>query len=143
VIYNLFEQEPVAELLPVAEATGTAVIVRVAFDEGALTGKFSAATTFEKGDFRQRYFAGDRLERTVKRVEAIREDAEEMGFEMPELALKFAMSHPAVSTVIPGMRNRIQAEKNTAVSDLRDLSGAELEKLRCHRWLRAFWYFGK
>ncbi len=143
VIYNLFEQEPAAELLPVAEETGTAIIVRVAFDEGALTGKFTKETMFEEGDFRRNYFAGDRLERTVKRVEAIREDAEEMGMDLPTLALKFVLGHPAVRTVIPGMRNRRQAELNASISGHRDLSEAELVRLRRHQWRRTFWYMGK
>lgn len=143
VIYNLFEQEPAAELLPVAQETGTAIIVRVAFDEGALTGKFTKETTFEEGDFRRNYFAGDRLERTVKRVEAIRGDAEEMGMDLPTLALKFVLGHPAVSTVIPGMRNRRQAKLNAAVSDQRDLTEAEIVRLRRHQWRRTFWYMGK
>lgn len=143
VIYNLFEQEPAAQLLPVAGETGTAIIVRVAFDEGALTGKFSADTRFEEDDFRSSYFMGDRLARTVARVEAIREDAEALGLDMPTLALKFALSHPAVSTVIPGMRNRKQAELNTAVVDAPDLKDDALERLHRHNWRKAFWYMGK
>ncbi|MCL2641685.1 MAG: aldo/keto reductase, partial [Phycisphaerales bacterium] len=73
-IYNIFEQEPAAELLPIAQATNTAIIVRVVFDEGALIGKFTAETVFQEGDFRRRYFAGDRLARTVERAEKIKAD---------------------------------------------------------------------
>src|SRR5260221_12810086 len=71
-IYNIFEQEPQAELLPAAVEHKVAIIVRVAFDEGALTGKLTAQTEFSEGDFRRRYFAGDRLQRPVDRGEAIR-----------------------------------------------------------------------
>ncbi len=146
VIYNLFEQEPAAELLPVAEETGTAVIVRVAFDEGVLTGKYDADTVFPEGDFRRRYFAGDRIERAVARTAKIRSDLDESpdcGLTLPQLALKFALSHKAVSTVIPGMRTDRQAELNTEISELPDIPEALMVKLRSHLWRRAFWYGGK
>jgi aryl-alcohol dehydrogenase-like predicted oxidoreductase len=143
VIYNLFEQEPAAELLDVAKEHGVGVIVRVAFDEGSLTGKFTAETTFPEGDFRRNYFAGDRLARTVKRVEAIREDLAGSGFTMAQAALKFVLAHPAVSNVIPGIRNVAQAEANCGVSELADLPPALLERLHRHAWRRSFWYAGK
>lgn len=143
VIYNLFEQEPAAQLLPVAEATNTAIIVRVPFDEGSLTGKFSEETHFPEDDFRKNYFAGDRLARTLDHVARVVEDAETMGFSPAALALKFALAHPAVSTVIPGMRNADQARMNTEVSNLRNLTDAELVQLRRHQWRRSFWYAGK
>ena len=143
VIYNLFEQEPAAQLLDVAGETGTAVIVRCVFDEGALTGRFTPETIFEEGDFRKGYFEGDRLTRAVARAEAIREDLEGTGFTLPQAAIKFALAHPAVSVVIPGMRNANQAESNCAVSDLPDLPPELLKRLRRHNWHRAFWYGGK
>mgnify|MGYP002789588381 FL=1 len=143
VIYNLFDQEPAAELLDVAKEHGVGVIVRVAFDEGSLTGKFTAATTFPEGDFRRGYFAGDRLERTVKRVEAIREDLVRTRLTLAQAALKFVLAHPAVSTVIPGIRNVAQAEANCGISDLPDLPPDVLENLRRHNWRRGIWYGGK
>jgi aryl-alcohol dehydrogenase-like predicted oxidoreductase len=143
VIYNLFEQEPAAELLDIAGETGTGIIVRVAFDEGALTGRFTKDTTFPDGDFRNNYFAGDRLVRAVNRAEEVRKDLEGSGFTMAQAALKFALSHPAVSTVIPGMRNANQATLNCAVSDLPDLSPELLKTLHRHNWQRAFWHSGK
>lgn len=143
VIYNIFEQEPAAQLFPVARETGTGIIVRVAFDEGVLTGKYKGSETFDRDDFRRNYFAGDRLPRSVKRVEKIREEFRDSGYTMPQLALKFALAHPAVSTVIPGIRNREQALQNTAISSLADLDAEVLERLREHAWNRAFWYGGK
>ncbi|BET65741.1 aldo/keto reductase [Opitutales bacterium ASA1] len=142
-IYNLFEQEPAAELLDVAKEHGVAVIVRVPFDEGVLTGKFTEATTFPEGDFRRNYFAGDRLARAIRRVEAIREDLRASDYTLPQVALKFILAHPAVSVVIPGMRNAMQAALNCSVSDLGDLSPELLVRLRRHNWRRAFWYMGK
>jgi len=143
VIYNIFEQEPAAQLFPVAKETGTGIIVRVAFDEGVLTGKYKGNETFGPDDFRSNYFAGDRLERGVRRTEKIKKEFKESGYSMPELALKFALSHDAVSTVIPGIRNQQQAIMNTAVSALPELSEDVLIRLREHSWNRGFWYGGK
>lgn len=143
IIYNLFEQEPAAELLHVAKECGVGVIVRVAFDEGVLTGKFTADTTFPPDDFRAAYFAGDRLARAVARAEAIRADLAGSGYTLAQAALKFVLSHPAVTTVIPGIRNVAQAEANCAVSDLAPLHTELLLKLRRHNWRRGVWYGGK
>lgn len=143
VIYNIFEQEPAAQLLPVAKETGTGIIVRVAFDEGVLTGKYKDGDSFPADDFRSNYFAGDRLARGVHRTEKIKEEFRDSAYSMPELALKFALSHEAVSTVIPGIRNRKQALQNTAVPDLPELSEDQMLRLREHTWNRGFWYGGK
>ncbi len=143
VIFNIFDQEAAAELFPVAEEYGTGIIVRVAFDEGVLTGKYRAADTFPEGDFRRKYFEGDRLARAVKRVEAIRKELDGTKFTMPEIALKFALAPPAVSTVIAGMRNKEQAILNAEVSDLEDPQHDLLVRLRDHAWRRALWYSGK
>lgn len=143
VIYNIFEQEPAAQLFPVAKETGTGIIVRVAFDEGVLTGKYKGNESFGPDDFRSNYFAGDRLVRGVKRTEKIKKEFKERGYSMPELALKFALSHESVSTVIPGIRNQQQANMNTSVSDLPELSEDMLVRLREHTWNRGFWYGGK
>jgi aryl-alcohol dehydrogenase-like predicted oxidoreductase len=143
VIYNLFEQEPAAELLDVAREHGVAIIVRVAFDEGALTGKFTPATKFADDDFRSRYFEGDRLGRVVAHAGAIQADLAGTGYTLPQAALKWVLAHPAVSTVIPGIRNVAQAEANCGVSDLPAMPPALVEKLRRHNWRRGVWYGGK
>jgi aryl-alcohol dehydrogenase-like predicted oxidoreductase len=106
VIYNIFEQEPQAEFLPAAAENSVGVIVRVAFDEGSLTGKWDADTRFAADDFRSRYFAGDRLERAVKHVAAVRETVGDAEPDLPTAALKFALKPAAVSTVIPGCATR-------------------------------------
>ncbi len=143
VIYNIFEQEPQAEFLPAAAENNVGVIVRVAFDEGSLTGKWDADTRFAADDFRSRYFAGDRLARTVKRVAAVKETIGDAEPDLPTAALKFALKPAAVSTVIPGMRNARQAELNCGVSDQPPMTDELEARLRQHNWLRAFWYSGK
>jgi aryl-alcohol dehydrogenase-like predicted oxidoreductase len=143
VIYNLFDQEPAAELLDVAKECGVGIIVRVAFDEGALTGKFTPDTKFAPDDFRAKYFEGDRLGRAIAHADEIKKDLAGTGYTMPQAALKWVLAHPAVSTVIPGIRNVAQAEANCGVSDLPAMPGALLEKLRRHNWRRGVWYGGK
>ena len=142
-IYNLFEQEPAAELLPLALETGVGVIARMPFDEGALTGKYTEDTRFDESDFRSRYFMGDRLKRVVRETAKVREDLEGSGFSLPEAALKFVLAHPAIGVTIPGMRNERQAEANCSASDRPDLPEPLLLKLRRHNWRRAFWYEGR
>ncbi len=147
IIFNLFHQEPAAQLLPVAAETGTGVIVRVALDEGSLTGKYSTDHQFPAEDFRSRYFAGDRMARTADRVEAVRADLEDFGladqYSLADLSLKFALSPPGVSTVIAGMRDEDQARMNTRTARLRDLPDELIKRLHRHNWLRGVWYSGK
>jgi aryl-alcohol dehydrogenase-like predicted oxidoreductase len=143
VIYNLFEQEPAAELLDVAQECGVGVIVRVVFDEGVLTGKFTPETRFAPDDFRAKYFAGDRLTRSIARTDEVRTDLAGSGYTLPQAAIKWALAHPAVSTVIPGIRNVAQADANCGVSDLPAMPRPLVEKLRRHNWLRGVWYSGK
>jgi aryl-alcohol dehydrogenase-like predicted oxidoreductase len=147
IIFNLFHQEPAAQLLPVAAETGTGVIVRVALDEGSLTGKYSTDHHFPEADFRSQYFAGDRMARTANRVEAIRADLEDFGladqYSLADLSLKFALSPPEVSTVIAGMRNEEQARMNIRTGRLRDLPDELIKRLHRHNWLRGVWYSGK
>jgi aryl-alcohol dehydrogenase-like predicted oxidoreductase len=143
VIYNVFEQEPAAELLPTALEKGVGIIVRVVFDEGSLTGKWTPETSFPEGDFRRSYFQGDRLGRSVERARKVGLELGGSGFTLPQAAIKFALSHRAVGTVIPGMRNPAQAEANCGVSDLPPMGHDLLKKLEAHNWRRGFWYSGK
>ncbi|MEV0785023.1 aldo/keto reductase [Streptomyces sp. NPDC050423] len=139
VIYNVFDQAPADELLPACEENGVGVIVRVALDEGGLTGRITAGTTFPEGDWRNRYFRDDRPAQVERRVAAIVAD---LGIEpdaVAEHALRFVLSSPAVSTVIPGMRSVRNVERNTALSDGRPLTADQLGVLAGHRWQRNFY----
>ena len=139
VIYNVFDQTPEDELFPACLEHGVGVIVRVPFDEGALTGAIGPDTEFPDGDFRNDYFRGERKAQVAERVDAIVEDLGIAREELPEVALRFVLSHPAVSTVIPGMRSVRNAERNCAVGDGEGLSDSMVEKLRGHRWDRNFY----
>ncbi|MFJ5925120.1 aldo/keto reductase [Kitasatospora sp. NPDC092948] len=139
VIFNVFDQSPLDELFPACREHGVGVIVRVALDEGGLTGRLTADTVFPDGDFRQRYFRGDRLAEVERRAAAITAD---LGIEadgLAEAALRFVLSEPAVSTVIPGMRSVRNVERNAAVGDGVPLGERELKVLAGHRWDRNFY----
>jgi aryl-alcohol dehydrogenase-like predicted oxidoreductase len=136
VVYNLFDQNPEDELFPACRDKNIAVIARVPFDEGSLTGTLTADTRWPEGDFRNLYFRPDNLVPTLARVERLRPAVPD-GMTMPELALRHILQHPDVSTVIPGMRKLEHVEANLGVSDGRPLPGALMEELRRHRWDRA------
>jgi aryl-alcohol dehydrogenase-like predicted oxidoreductase len=139
VIYNIFDQAPADALLPACEEHGVGVIVRVALDEGGLTGRITAGTTFPEGDFRARYFRDDRPAQVERKVAAIVADLGIAPDEIAEHALRFVLSSPAVSTVIPGMRTVRNVERNTALSDGRPLTADQLAVLARHRWQRNFY----
>ncbi|HYD52768.1 MAG TPA: aldo/keto reductase [Gemmatimonadaceae bacterium] len=135
VIYNVFDQAPEDELFPLCRELEVAVIARVPLDEGALTGNLTRDTTFPEGDFRRTYFGPQNLGPTMDRVEALQRDLPE-GMSLPELALRFILSNPDVSTVIPGMRKGAHVRRNAAVSDAGPLEPSLLAVLRRHRWDR-------
>lgn len=139
VIYNVFEQSPADRLLPTCAEHGVGVIVRVALDEGGLTGRITADTTFPEGDWRNRYFRDDRPAQVERRVAAIVADLGIAPDEIAEYALRFVLSAPTVSTVIPGMRSVRNVERNTALSDGRSLTAEQLAALARHRWPRNFY----
>jgi len=139
VIFNVFHQQPAERLLPACLGYGVGVIVRVALDEGGLTGRITAGTTFSKGDFRSAYFAGDRAAQVEQHVKALNSDLGIRSDQTADLALRYVLDDPAVSTVIAGMRTVRNVERNTAVSDGRPLTAAQRAKLKAHRWERNFY----
>lgn len=139
VIFNIFDQSPAERLFPLCAKHRVGVIVRVPFDEGGLTGTLTPATTFPEGDFRASYFRGDNLRQTVERVDRLKALLGTEARSMPELALRFILANPAVSTVIPGMRRPEHVAANTAVSDGRALSPGLLKSLGAHAWKRNFY----
>jgi aryl-alcohol dehydrogenase-like predicted oxidoreductase len=139
VIYNIFDQSPEDELFPYCAKHNIGVIARAPFDEGSLTGKIRPDTEFAPDDFRNQYFGGDRKREVWKRVQKIQADAGISVQELPELALRFCLSNPSVSTVIPGMRTPTHAQENSDASQKGPLPAEVVEKLRDSRWIRSFY----
>jgi aryl-alcohol dehydrogenase-like predicted oxidoreductase len=139
VIYNVFHQEPEEALLPACLRLDVGVIVRVALDEGGLTGQITEDTTFADGDFRSTYFGGTRKADVARRVAALVNDLGIGTDQLADIALRYVLDHPAVSTVIAGMRSTRNVERNAATSDGRRLTDGQREILRGHRWERNFY----
>ncbi len=135
VIYNIFDQAPIDQLFPLCEKLGIGVIARVPFDEGTLTGNITKDTTFPKGDWRSTYFVPENLKSSVEHAEAVQAALPD-GASLPEVALKFILHHPAVSTVIPGMRKAPHVRANLACSGSTPLPEELLNELKKHRWDR-------
>lgn len=135
VIYNVFDQAPEDELLLLARELGIGVIARVPFDEGTLTGALSLESTWPDDDWRSTYFVPENLTSSVAHGDALKPVVPE-GMTMPEMALRFILSNPDISTVIPGMRAERHVRANIAASDAGGLPVELLETLRAHRWDR-------
>jgi aryl-alcohol dehydrogenase-like predicted oxidoreductase len=135
VVYNVFDQNPEDTLFPYCQAHNIAIIARVPFDEGSLTGTLTADSRWPEGDFRNIYFHPENLRDTIPRVERLR-PVVPPGMTMPQLALRHILQHPAVSTVIPGMRKLNHVDQNLGISDGQVLSPALMAELRSHRWDR-------
>ena len=136
VIYNIFEQAPNDELYPVCQELNIGVLARVPFDEGGLTGAIKPDTVFPEDDFRSWFFRGNRKQKVFDRVEKLKTLLGAEAASLPELALRFTLSHDAVSTVIPGMRTIKHVESNIACSDGRKLTPELLETLKAFAWDR-------
>src|SRR5205085_1382142 len=135
VIYNIFDQSPEDELFPLCANMGIGVIARVPLDEGSLGGKLTAETTFPEGDWRRNYFNPQNLKETVERVDKLKQIVPD-GVTLPEMALRFILSNPVVSTTIAGMRKAQHVRQNLGVSDAGRLNAELLKELRQHRWDR-------
>jgi aryl-alcohol dehydrogenase-like predicted oxidoreductase len=135
VVYNIFDQNPEDELFPACRELNVGIVARVPFDEGSLTGTLTADTTFPQDDWRALYFKGENLRGTVERVERLKALVPS-DMTLPELALRFILENPLVTTTIPGMRRVPHVDRNLGVSDGLPLDPALLSALRAHRWER-------
>ncbi|MFO0913495.1 MAG: aldo/keto reductase [Pirellulales bacterium] len=135
VIYNVFDQNPQDELFPACRQHDVGVIARVPFDEGTLTGTLTKDSQWPADDWRSTYFVPENLHASVDRAEALR-PLIPPGMTMAEMALRFILSEPIISTVIPGMRSVKNVEANMATSDAGRLDSHLLKQLAGHRWDR-------
>jgi aryl-alcohol dehydrogenase-like predicted oxidoreductase len=136
VVYNVLDQNPEDRLFPYCEQHDIAIIARVPFDEGSLTGTLTARSTWPQGDFRNLYFNPENLQATLPRVERLKAVVPP-GMTLPQLALRHILQQPAVKTVIPGMRKLQHVEQNIAVSDGQPLPPKLMAELKTHRWDRS------
>ncbi len=139
VIYNIYDRSPERALFELARTKPLGVIVRVPFDEGALTGQIRASTVFPAGDWREQYFTGDRRAEAERRGNALAQLLDDQVQTLPELALRFCLSSPQVSTVIPGMRRAAHVRQNVAAAEQGRLTEGMLAKLEAHAWDKN-WY---
>jgi len=135
VVYNVFDQAPEDELFPYCQQHHIAIIARVPFDEGSLTGTLTPDTRWPDGDFRNIYFTRDTLPPTLERVDRLKPLVPD-GMDLPELGLRFILEHAAVSTTIPGMRKPRHVERNLSASDGVRLPPRLHDALKRHRWDR-------
>jgi len=135
VIYNIFDQNPEDELFPACQEMDVAVIARVPFDEGTLTGTLTLDSKWPEGDWRNGYFVPENLKASVEHAERLKPFIPP-GMSMPEMAMRFILNEPRVSTIIPGMRKRKNVEANIACSEAGPLPEALHRALRAHRWER-------
>lgn len=128
IIFNIFRQTPAFGLLDRCSAQGVAIIVRLPLASGLLAGKYTPSTTFPANDHRSfnrngekfnvgETFAGLGFEKGLELTEKLKR-LSPPGYTLPQLALRWCLDHPAVTAIIPGARNRGQAEANAAASDL-------------------------
>ncbi|MEM2929658.1 MAG: aldo/keto reductase [Thermoproteota archaeon] len=140
VIYNIFEQRPAERLLPAALDKNVGIIVRVPFEEGLLTGKINESYKFAEGDWRSEWLTPSRIREATRRIKELERFLNEDAPTLAILALKFCLSHPAVSTVIPGMRKVLHVEENCKASDGKLLSEDTLVELKRHAFVHGWEY---
>jgi aryl-alcohol dehydrogenase-like predicted oxidoreductase len=111
------------------------VIARVPFDEGSLTGTLTKESRWPFGDWRNTYFVPENLSASVEHADALKPLIPK-GMTMPEMALRFILAEPTVSTIIPGMRKPSHVKTNIGTSDSGHLDSSLMKELKKHRWDR-------
>jgi aryl-alcohol dehydrogenase-like predicted oxidoreductase len=139
VIYNIFDQSPEEKLFPLCQQQKIGVLARVPLDEGGLTGTITPDTQFQPGEFRESYFRGDRKQQVVEHVDALKRDLTGVPGTLPEIAIRFCLSHPAVTSVIPGMRRVTTVESSCRAAAAGKLDARTLAILKRHQWQRNFY----
>ena len=135
VIYNIFDQNPQDSLFPACREHDVAIIARVPFDEGTLTGNLTLESTWPEGDWRNTYFVPENLQSSVAHAEALKPLVPD-GMTLPEMALRYILNEPCVSTIIPGMRKPKHVRSNCDASDAGPLPALLAKELAQHRWDR-------
>jgi aryl-alcohol dehydrogenase-like predicted oxidoreductase len=121
IFFNLFYQEPLWKVFPLARRYQIGVIARVPLAFGALSGKFTPKTRFIGDDHRAHLYQGAGLQTTLRKVEKLKFLSSKT-MPLAEAALKWTLAYPEVSTAIPGIRNLRQAALNCSAGDGETLS---------------------
>ncbi|MGA2983673.1 MAG: aldo/keto reductase [Terriglobia bacterium] len=135
VMYNIFDQNPEDELFPACAARDVAVIARCPLDQGSLTGTLTLESKWPEGDWRNSHFGPETLKASVEHADALKPLVPH-GMALPEVALRFILNNPSVSTIIPGMRKLKNVEENVCASEQGPLPVGYYAELRKHRWNR-------
>jgi aryl-alcohol dehydrogenase-like predicted oxidoreductase len=141
VIFNVFEQTPVQRLFPAAASTGQACIARVPLDSGALTGSWTPDTYagWAPGSIPHWLYRGERFMATYERVEQLKALCQPYYPTLAEAAIRYALSEPQVSTLIPGMKNPAEVDMNVAYSDGQPFPAELKARLAEHLWVRDYY----
>jgi aryl-alcohol dehydrogenase-like predicted oxidoreductase len=141
VVFNLFEQRPAGDLFTAGAQTDTAFIARVPFDSGSLIGHWDENTysTWAADSVPAWLFRGERFGETLRRVRALKELCAPYFPTLAEAAMRYTLSSPQVSTVIPGMTTAHEIDMNVAYSDGQEFPPELLEQLPEHGWARNFY----
>ncbi|CAN7591283.1 aldo/keto reductase [Pararhizobium sp. LjRoot238] len=141
VVFNLFEQRPAGALFNAGEATETAFIARVPLDSGSLVGNWTEETnkSWEPNSVPAQLFRDERFPETLRRIQALKADCGTYFPTLAEAAMRYVLSAPQLSTLIPGMKNRAEVDMNVAYSDGAAFPDELAEKLPAHAWPRNFY----
>jgi aryl-alcohol dehydrogenase-like predicted oxidoreductase len=141
VIFNMFEQRPALRLFPAGEKSNSAFIARVPLDSGALVGNWTLESyaQFESGSQQHTMFRGNRFAETLKRVEALKNICNPFYATLAEAAMRYVLSEPQLSTLIPGMKSRKEVDMNIAYCDGAVFPSELKAKLRDHIWVRNYY----
>jgi aryl-alcohol dehydrogenase-like predicted oxidoreductase len=141
VVFNMFEQRPAHALFKAGEATSTAFIARVPLDSGSLIGNWTKDTyaSWEVGSQPHTMFRGERFGETLARIENLKKLCSPHYSTLAEAAMRFVLSAPQVSTLIPGMKNRAEVDMNIAYSDGATFPAELSAQLPQHGWIRNYY----
>ncbi|MNI55766.1 Aldo/keto reductase family protein [compost metagenome] len=138
-IVNIFDPTALDSLVPVCKANQVAVIARVVLDEGGLTGFLTKDTVIPPKDFQRNYF--DCLPRSIylDKVEALRQFIPSSAESLTELAIRFVLQDPGITSAIISMHIHEYALENIQAASKPKLDDEVFEIIRQqHRWIRNF-----
>ena len=129
VVYNMLHQDPEEQLFPLAQKENIGIIARVPLERGVLSGRFKETSEFYQKDWRTGVFSEEGLQQVRAAVEKLEFVVKGDVPNLAQAALRFVLSHPVVSSVIPGIRTVKQVEDNLVISG-KTLPPEDVKKLQ-------------